>query len=267
MPSFLLSFIQPVLGLIQSVATDSYSETLNKIFLLSVFTVIFPLSLGTLGFKKLDKAFRYFTVLLLLVLISEASAYALARQYKPNLYIYDIFSAIEYVFLILVFSRWFPNRGIRWILYSSIPIFLIIWSSGKYFSAEVDKFDSIFLSIESVVFVILSVLTLVKEMRDSSVLLVDNPVFWIASGLLVYFAGNLFVFSLIEQLFRPGVDTYHGIWIIHTALNVTKNILFSFGILSTGAPKYGWKVITRRPRSWWSLIWRKLRKSKEIEQN
>ena len=227
-----------ILALVQTETMDEYIDlTIVYIFAASGLTVFVPFTLALLGLNKLDQGMKYFAALLCLVLVSETTAFLVGAYFKVNnLLIYDIFTALEYVFLIAVFSCWFERGWFRTAMFASVPVFLSVWISAKLFVEVSGEFDSIFLSIESVVFVMISVVTLTKEMRDSTVLLADNPHFWIASGTLVYFAGNLFVFALIEQLLQPSVTRYHSAWLIHSGLNVTKNILFSLGFLSTGAP-------------------------------
>ena len=229
----------------QTASSEEPNKGIIWLFFLSAYTVIFPLVLGWLGWKKQERGMRVFFILLCLVVISETTAF-LTSYTESNLLVYDIFTAVEYAFLMLMFGSWYEEntfrRGMMW----SVPVFIAIWITAKFILKETGEFDSVFLSIESVVFVFLSVLTLAKEMRDSNVLLVDNPRFWVSSGVLVYFAGNLFLFALIEQVLQPSMQRYHGAWLIHTALNVTKNILFALGFLSTGGPKDGWRALRRR---------------------
>ncbi|MDX9759442.1 MAG: hypothetical protein RBU27_09800 [Bacteroidota bacterium] len=240
--------LPPIPALMFSATMEEYNLTIVYVHAASAFTVIVPLILSLLGIKKFDKGIQRFALYLGLVLLSETSGIFLGGVLDiPNLIVYDIFTALEYVFLILVFSAWHEDKLFRTAMLASIPVFLVVWLSATFIFQTSGSFDSIFLSIESIVFVFLSVVTLAKEMRDSSVLLVDNPRFWVASGVLVYFAGNLFVFALIEQLLQPGVTRYHSAWMIHTALNVTKNILFTLGFLSTGAPSDWW---SERKRKW-----------------
>jgi hypothetical protein len=220
-----------------------------RLLLISSLTVIIPLTLGALGWKRLDKGLRYFVILLLLVLLTELTAFGLGAFKIRNLHIYNIFTGAEYLFLILMFTSWLDSRILNRILLGSIPIFLVIWVAANYaFETSPEQFYTLFLSIESVLFVFLSVLVLVKEMRDSSVLLVDNPVFWIASGVLVYFAGNLFVFTLMGTIIENTDIKPHSIYLIHTVLNFTKNVLFSIGFLATGGPKEYFQILRAKRR-------------------
>ncbi|MFA6235239.1 MAG: hypothetical protein WC824_13775 [Bacteroidota bacterium] len=237
MPLCFHPFIFAPLALMRTIGVQGYDPAVIMFFFVSMYTVILPLIFGLLGYRKLDKGLRYFFFMLVLVLVTETSAFARGSEGNDNLDIYNAFTALEYFFLMLMFSTWYEKGKLQSFMLYSIPVFLVVWITAKYILKVSDQFDSILLSIESVVFVILSVLTLMKEMRDSRVLLVDNPVFWISSGVLVYFAGNLFVFALIDQLLKDTVSRLHSAWLIHATLNVSKNILYSLGFISTGGPK------------------------------
>lgn len=227
-----------------------YERVILRLLLISSLTVIIPLTLGALGWKRLDKGLRYFVILLLLVLLTELTAFfGLSAFNIPNLLVYNIFTGAEYLFLILMFTSWLDSRRLNRILQGSIPIFLVVWIAANYaFKPFFEQYYTLLLSIESVFFVILSVLALVREMRDSRVLLVDNPIFWIASGVLVYFAGNLFVFTLMGTIIKNTDIEPHHIYLIHTVLNLTKNVLFSIGFLATGGPKERFQEIRTKRR-------------------
>jgi hypothetical protein len=49
------------------------------------------------------------------------------------------------------------------------------------------------------------------------------PLFWIASGSLVYYGGTLFLFLFNNYLIAQFPDSYKTIWILHNLLNITKN--------------------------------------------
>ncbi len=220
-------------------------STVFAIAFYAAFTVVVPLALGLLGYGKLSPALKYFVYLLAFTLFTEVTGLVLSRIELKNLWLYNTYTAVEYTLLIMMFTSLLEGNRLRRILLWSIPVFVVIWGLASFLLTVSDKFHSIFLSIESVVFVFLAVMTLVKEMRDSSVLLVDNPVFWVASGVLVYFAGNLLVFTFIDQLLEDKEVGMLSAWVIHAAMNVSKNIMYSIGFLSTGGPQHGVRSIVR----------------------
>lgn len=219
--------------------------TVFAIAFYAAFTVVVPLVLGLIGYRKLSPALRYFVYLLAFTLFTEVTGLVLSRIKIENLWVYNTYTAVEYTLLIMMFTSLLEGKRLRRILLWSIPVFIVIWGLATFLLTVSDQFHSIFLSIESVVFVFIAVMTLVKEMRDSSVLLVDNPVFWVSSGVLVYFAGNLLVFTFIDQLLKDTEVGMLSAWVIHAAMNVSKNIIYSIGFLSTGGPRQGVQSIVR----------------------
>lgn len=232
--------------LIQNAGQDDVRLKVYAIAFYASFTVAIPVLLGLIGFRRLNQVFRYFVYLLAFTLFTELTGAFLGWLDKPILWLYNTYTAVEYSLLMLIFSKLYQHERIRRLLLFSIPVFLVIWIFATFILNSSDQFQSIFLSIVSIVFVIISVATLINEMRDSEVLLVDNPVFWFASGVLIYFAGNVFVFAFIDQLLEQSEAALYSGWLIHAAMNVTKNLLFAIAFISTGAPK----LVIRRLFSW-----------------
>ena len=248
MPGFIPALLQQETTII---GVPGYERWVIAFFFFSSYTVAIPLALGAMGLKRLDHGLKYFLSLLFLILVTETSAFAMGAFNIRNLDVYNIFTGIEYAFFVLMFTSWWGSPTVKRILIGSIPLFIITWIAANYaFQVTPTQFNTVFLSVESVLFVILAVYTLLREMQDSSVLLVDNPIFWIASGVLIYFAGNLFVFTLMDTLIRETDIPPHSVYLIHTILNIAKNILFSIGFIATGGPKekiiLGWRKLVHR---------------------
>ncbi len=225
---------------IQSADQAEDVKKILEIAFYAAFSVILPFVLGALSDKKLTPALRYFFYLVAFTLFTESTGLILGWVDSENLWLYNTYTAVEYSLLILMFTQLHEGKRFRRLLLGSIPVFIVIWIIATFFLEATDDFHGVFLSVESVVFVIIAVITLVKEMSDSTVLLVDNPIFWVSAGVLVYFAGNLLVFAFIDQLLKETLENsqvgmYSG-WLIHTAMNVTKNILYAIAFLSTGGP-------------------------------
>lgn len=83
----------------------------------------------------------------------------------------------------------------------------------------------------SIYFLVLSILffyVLLKDLPTQSIL--QLPMFWINSGVMIYFSGSLTLFILSDYL----VNTLHNdlmlYWTFHNFLGIIKNILFIIGI-------------------------------------
>jgi hypothetical protein len=93
--------------------------------------------------------------------------------------------------------------------------------------------DNIVLTVESVILVIFGVITLFMALNRESIPVLKNPIFWVSSALVVYFAGNLILFALAPLLLsmENNLDS-KWIWVVHSLINVIKNLLFLGGILA-----------------------------------
>jgi hypothetical protein len=57
-----------------------------------------------------------------------------------------------------------------------------------------------------------------------------HPLFWLNSGVLLYFAGNLFVFMLQHAIAGSAQKGYvYGI--VHSGINILANLLFGIALL------------------------------------
>jgi len=89
-------------------------------------------------------------------------------------------------------------------------------------------------------FIPLSIYYFYKLMRDLPAARIQElPMFWINVAVLIYFAGNLFLFTLTSYLAHAMRDQMILYWSFHNLLTIGKNILFAVGL----SPKRAMKVI------------------------
>jgi hypothetical protein len=62
------------------------------------------------------------------------------------------------------------------------------------------------------------------------------PMFWVNVAILIYFAGNLFVFIVTEYLSNQMVEKVTLVWTVHNFLGILKNVLFGVGFYQARRP-------------------------------
>jgi|GEM_PF-5874665 len=73
--------------------------------------------------------------------------------------------------------------------------------------------------------------SLLDELPSES--LYEVPLFWVCTGALLFYSGNLFNF-IFANLFMEGELAYNTkAWILHLVLNITKNIIFAVALWKT----------------------------------
>ncbi|MFQ6610547.1 MAG: hypothetical protein ACE5D7_07080 [Fidelibacterota bacterium] len=137
------------------------------------------------------------------------------------MFILHSYTLVEFIFVVYILSKW-QNRIKQEILLSLTYVpFFIIWLIAKIFIEDFSNFDNISSSLSSAVITVLSayvLLELVKEWNKSR----GNAVFWVASGFLIYFSGNLVLFALSTTVI---IST----WAIHNILVIISNLFYVGG--------------------------------------
>ena len=159
--------------------------------------------------------------LILLGLVDVFGLY-LAFNRINNIWLFHLFTPLEYGFLVMVFSYWQKKSLLRLVLRLSIPLFALICLVNKLFLENLVTFDSFTASLEGSALIMISVYTLFNLYRGNSGPISKDPRFWITVAVLIYFAGSLPTFAFANII---------ALWSIHNILNVSSNVLFTGGFL------------------------------------
>lgn len=182
-----------------------------------------PFFVGVYLYRWLSKdmriLLRYFAIVLLVDVILYYTSFIIKIN---NLWLFHIFTLVEYSFLILVFSSWQKNALLKRNMRLSIPIFAMIWVMAKFFLEGFNEIDNFTSSVESVLLVVVSAYTLYDLNKENVVSIYKEPRFWVAGAVLIYFSGNLLCFAFSNVVL---------VWPIHSVLNIIANLLYTGGFL------------------------------------
>ncbi|HZH95162.1 MAG TPA: hypothetical protein VEY06_04720, partial [Flavisolibacter sp.] len=149
-----------------------------------------------------------FTYLALLALVA-STAMLLRRVFevKNNLFLYHIFTPVEYLLFCLIYYRAFESSVLRKSVLWSIIGFVVVCIYLSLFVEPLEINNSYAKVIESLlitVWVLLYFRQLVSA--DKIINFNKEPLVWISLGLLTYFIGNLFtegMFNLLVKEYAP----------------------------------------------------------------
>ena len=159
--------------------------------------------------KRLSYTLRIaFTYLALLALVA-STAMLLRRVFevKNNLFLYHIFTPVEYLLFCLIYYRAFESSVLRKSVLWSIIGFVVVCIYLSLFVEPLEINNSYAKVIESLlitVWVLLYFRQLVSA--DKIINFNKEPLVWISLGLLTYFIGNLFtegMFNLLVKEYAP----------------------------------------------------------------
>ena len=193
---------------------------------LTAFTIILPTGLGLWFYPKLSLSFR---ILLLFILsawtVEMLTVMQSAQKIQGYLY-FQIYTFIEFGSLMLIFSMWQSKPRLQRLLIFTVVIVTAVLLILKIYRSESgENFDTLASTIESLVLVAAALLTLISLTSENITFVFSNPRFWVVSAVLIYFAGTVILFSLVNWVLKVQPD----VWItVHSALNGTANLLYAY---------------------------------------
>jgi hypothetical protein len=151
----------------------------------------------------------------------------LSRFILDNNYVGNTYRLAEFILLLYIFYLAFNQR--RW-----SKMFILIGLSYVFFFLlnllfiQQEKMNSYTNILSALIFITVSIVFFYRLIQDLPTEKIHRlPMFWIAIAVLVYFAGNLFLFALTHYLVNTFNNRLALYWGFHNFLLIVKNMLFA----------------------------------------
>ena len=169
-------------------------QLIVKINTLSSLTVLIPLALGFICFKKVGNLYKPIIFILLISFVTEIINTILVHSNINNMLVFNIYGLIE-ALLITEFYKRFLNQFHRSTIHLILMIlFTVLFIYNAFLSHKLKNIDNISTSIESITFILYPLISFYLILKN---LVFENlfktPFFWFNTAILFYFSGNLFL--------------------------------------------------------------------------
>ncbi|MGK7392690.1 MAG: hypothetical protein ACNS60_20210 [Candidatus Cyclobacteriaceae bacterium M2_1C_046] len=187
----------------------------------SVFSPIIPLFFAVIQAKKLEK---YQKIIVLFIATSFAadliSLYIIKGTNYNFLHGYGLVEAL----ILFWFYSVVLEKSKKW-LFALAFAFCVFYLWDSVF-LEIQQFNAIGRSVESVVFIFLSLMLLYQFYhKEDDIFLDRSPMFWFNVAILFYFSGAFFSFILSKVILSSSLS-----WKFHNTSNMLKNLLLAVGL-------------------------------------
>lgn len=167
------------------------------------YIIIATIIVGLLFYQKITPRYiRLFIPFLALTLFVEiANSYNWLWFKGPNLWFFNIFTIIEFIFYFFIFYFSIKNHKIKKLVLFSIPFYVLAACINIFFIQGIFNFHTISYRIASVMIIIYCYLYFRQLLKmDISINILRDPMFWICTGLLFFYSGFFFYFSAFEYI-------------------------------------------------------------------
>lgn len=187
-------------------------------------------------YRQLEPELKVFSFFLFFSAAVQLTALGLALKRINNLPLLHIYVAAGFL-LLAVFYQNILNSFIRpRIIWAITVSFLVYTVLNSLFIEPIFTFNSMALTVESILVVILSLSTfivllndIVKERRST----VIKSINWINSGLFIYYSSSLIIFYLTRN-FPLSINQYT--WILHSFFSIAMYTCFCIGLWKRRRP-------------------------------
>lgn len=198
---------------------------------LSELITLLPILIGLYYFRSTKIEIKLLVILFICFFIRDIYSNNLAYLKVDNIFIYNIFSFLELFFLALIF---YSNSKIRSVKYKQI----IVWGAATSLLIDVFFYSKNDFSVENFTIVRLYGILIIMAFyeRVLSELNIKNiltySMFWISSGLLLYYSGTFFIFLLGDIVLstKSKPEVFHHYWNMNLLFYMFFCLLASIGI-------------------------------------
>lgn len=197
----------------------------------AVFAIVIPLSIGLWRFRRLDDKLKLLTGLLCIGAVTELVANILAEFRINNLPILHFYSIAEFALLFTIYHLYFRNIISRRTYLLGLSGFVVFALINAFYIQDLYGFNTYPLLVESTIFTGLSLLFFYKTLQEKKVVHIEQTsMFWLSSGHLIYFAGNLSIFTFSNYMLEVSNQLHEGIWAIHSIFLIILYIAYSIAL-------------------------------------
>jgi hypothetical protein len=194
----------------------------------SFFSISVPLIVTFIGWKLNWSQFRPLCLLLIFSALADSLSIWLLRQSSNTYIILNIFLITQFSLLVWLFRRQFDERKFIDFVHGLFIIFAFVnltMFQGLWVLNSVTNVASCLILIIVCLFYFYKLLVELPTIHIQ-----ELPMFWISFGVLIYYAGNFFLFLVNNYLNHDQNGPHRYMWILHNLLNVTKNMLFAIAL-------------------------------------
>ncbi|MES2285302.1 MAG: hypothetical protein V4547_06395 [Bacteroidota bacterium] len=206
--------------------SNTYYDYLGYI---TTFFSLPTLIIGLLCFKTVKGYLIPLFVYVSVSFITEMINFVLSESGINNMFIFRFYTIIEFILLSFFYSMFFRKYLRSSYLLFLIPVFSIVAFIDYKINGlkAIDNFSSSVSALLLSLYALISFLFVMRKLIFENIL--SEPFFWINSGVLFYFSGNLLVFAFSNYVKTYQESYYDALWTIPQFLNIFYNILICIG--------------------------------------
>ena len=199
--------------------------------LISTYSIIGPLLISAIYFKRLPNVLKILSTFVFINLFIEIVNFYHSYKEINNMFVFHIYTYIEFAMISTIFYTLFKSRKLKIGVFISVGLFYLFSIFNLIYWESINGFNSNQFAFEAVLVFIYCIVYYTELMKNPSVIhLEKSPDFLLVSGYFLYFSGTFMLFISSKELL---LTNSAGYWILNSILNILLNITYTV-VLWTG---------------------------------
>ena len=174
---------------------------------------------------------RCIIILLVEMSLSSILALEMGMHHIRNLWVMHCSTLIEFLIIMTMFYGWKKTKNGKRLLLILGCAFTIFWCVSKIIFEPFTQMDTYTFAMAQMICIALAVSVLFDVLKDADTTLKNDSRVWVASGMVIYSAGTLFVVSLFNVILRSMPQLLNTVWYINWALAILVVLFYARSIL------------------------------------
>ena len=182
-------------------------------------------------YRKLDNVMKAVAWYVMLGgLVQVLSSYENSQK-NNNLWLLHLYTPLEFACLVLFYSRTLEGM-VKKSVFVGIGIgFAVLSALNSGFLQPVNTFNTYARSLEGIVVIVFCLSWCYRTLTEMKILkLEQDPVFWVNTGFLLYFSGNVLLFAFSNYILNINRALNLYIWAFHALFSILLYFFISVGL-------------------------------------
>lgn len=209
-------------------------EHFRLIAAISSLSILVPLLLGLIRWKRLNRLQRRIGILVIVTAVFEVIANPVSLPLwewltgEPrNLPGAHLYTLVQFSLVLWIYRELLERQTQTWVFPALLVMFLlfVLWN-GLYLD-RFRNFNPHARGIQAIILLPLILSYFYQLLRSMQIpRLEKEPLFWASSGFTIYFSGSLLIFLLSNYLLEAP-ETLRALYAVHSLLNILLNLLLA----------------------------------------
>lgn len=193
--------------------------------------IALPVALAIFRYRHLGVAMRAIAAYVFLSGITQLSSSYLNGQKQNNLWLLHLYTPLEFACIV-----WFYGTVLQGFVKKTVFVwigvgFAILSGLNSWFLQDPMTFNTYARSLEGILVIILCLMWCYKTLTEMKIKqLQQDPVFWVNTGFLLYFSGNVLLFAFSNYILGINRALNLYIWAFHALFSILVYFFISIGL-------------------------------------